>query len=125
MRASTVTTLEIASEAPSNPPLPRIAQRKPSTTPVMGFSAKIRCSLPHGVGKERPRQQAAVAEDGVGYSVGWDPGEVPEDDGEDGHRQQGLKDRPRSPQHRLLVAHLDVAPGQEVEQLAIAPQRLQ
>src|SRR5206468_12681061 len=36
-------------------------------------------------------------------------------------REQGLQHRPGDPEHGLLVAHLDVAPGQEIKDLAIAP----
>ena len=38
------------------------------------------------------------------------------------HHHQRLEDGPGRPQHRLLVADLHVAPGQEIDQLAELPE---
>jgi len=63
-------------------------------------------------------------EDGVRHVVAAGPHveQLVEDDREHDHRQEGLQDRPGHPQHGLLVADEDVAPGEEVEQLAVLPQ---
>jgi hypothetical protein len=45
-----------------------------------------------------------------------------EDEREKKHLGERLDDGPGGAQSRLLVAHLDVAPGEEVEQLAVAPE---
>src|SRR5262245_10306555 len=44
------------------------------------------------------------------------------DDPEDRHHQRGLQDGPGDAEQRLLVAYLDVAPGQEVKQIAELPE---
>src|SRR5882724_5122944 len=49
-------------------------------------------------------------------------GKLTEEQGEHQHRRQGLQDCPRGAQRRLLVAHLEVAPGQKVQQLMVGPQ---
>src|SRR5882724_8317944 len=49
-------------------------------------------------------------------------GKLTEEQGEHQHRRQGLQDCPRGSQRRLLVAHLEVAPGQKVQQLMVGPQ---
>src|SRR5436309_644216 len=48
--------------------------------------------------------------------------QVAEDDGEDDHIDDRLDDGPGGSQRGLLVAHFDVTPGQDVEQVAVAPQ---
>ena len=67
-------------------------------------------------------KQAAVGEERVRQPVGGHPGEPAEEDREDHHRHEGLQDRPGGAERGLLVAHLDVAPDQEVEQLAVLPE---
>ena len=47
------------------------------------------------------------------------PRQPAEEQTEHKHHEQRLDDRPRRPERGLLVAHLDIAPGQEIEQLAI------
>ena len=80
--------------------------------------------LRHALREQRPGDQPGEDEHRVGEAVGVDPGEPPEDHREDQHHDQGLEDRPRRPQHRLLVPHRDVAPDQEGEQLAVRPHLL-
>ena len=48
--------------------------------------------------------------------------ELAEEDAEDHHGHDRLKDRPAGAKDRLLVADLDVPPDEEKEQLAEAPQ---
>ncbi len=57
-----------------------------------------------------------------GVAVGGQLGDAAEDDGKDHHRQNRPDHRPGRADDRLLVAHRDIAPRQDVEQLAIAPQ---
>jgi len=45
-----------------------------------------------------------------------------EDDREEQRGRDRLDDRPEAAQHRLLVANFDVAPDEEVQQLAVAPE---
>ncbi len=78
--------------------------------------------LGQGVGEQPPGQQRRQGEDRVGHAAGRQLQEVAEDQAEQPHGEQGLQDRPGGPQGGLLVAHLDIAPGEEVEQLAVAPQ---
>ena len=81
-----------------------------------------------GAGEEVPGQQAAEAEDRVrarrraGLLI---PQRLVEDDREDDHREERLQHGPGDAQHRLLVADEDVAPGEEVEQLAVLPELAQ
>ena len=42
-------------------------------------------------------------------------------DAEDDHREERLDDGPGRADYRLLVAHLDVAPREEVQQFAVVP----
>ncbi len=77
------------------------------------------------VGKECPGHQRRVGEDRIGDAVRRHARQAAKEEAEDHHGQEGLDDGPGRAQHRLLVAHLDVAPGQEVEQLAIVPQLAQ
>ena len=46
----------------------------------------------------------------------------PEDHAENDHTEDWSENRPAESENSLLVEHLDVAPGEEVEQLAILPQ---
>ena len=75
--------------------------------------------------EEGPGQQAGEREQRIRKPVRADVREPPEEDREDDHRQQRLQNGPGDAEQRLLVAHLDVAPDQEVEQLAIGPDVLQ
>ena len=48
-------------------------------------------------------------------------GQFAEDDGKDHHRQKWPDQRPRGPNHGLLVADRDIAPSQHPKELAILP----
>ena len=56
---------------------------------------------------------------------GRDMGQAPQKDGKYDHHHEGLQDSPGGPQRRLFVTHFDIAPNQEVEQLAIFPDLLE
>src|ERR671919_82765 len=79
-------------------------------------------SLVEAIGEQRPRHKRREREDRVRDAVRGHPGQPAEEDTEDDHRQQGLQDRPGGTQQCLLVAHLHVAPDEEVEELPIRPQ---
>ena len=90
----------------------------------VGVADEADAGTREGAGEELPWQQPGEAEDRVGHiGRGALDAERPvEDDGEDDHRQKRLQDRPRNAHDGLLVAHEDVAPGEEVEQLTVGPQ---
>src|SRR5262249_15614622 len=75
-----------------------------------------------GVREEHPRQQARISEERVGYTVGRNTGQPAEEQREDQHRKERLNDRPRGPEQCLFVAHLDITPCQEIDQLSIRPE---
>ena len=52
-------------------------------------------------------------------------GESAEQHREDHHGQDGADHRPRDPDDRLFVAHREVAPGEDREQLAVGPESRQ
>ena len=68
-----------------------------------------------------PRHERRQREDRVGQAVGRHLRQLAEEDREDDHRHQRLDDRPGGAEHRLLVADLDVAPDEEIQQLAVRP----
>ena len=74
-------------------------------------------------GEELPWQQPGEAEDGVGQRrVGaFHADDLVEDHREDNHGEKGLQDGPGDTEHGLLVAHEDVAPGEEVKEFAVSP----
>ena len=58
-------------------------------------------------------------QDGSGAKA---PADAPEEEGEDDHQHGRLQNGPGHAEDRLLVAHLHVAPGEEVNQFAEAPE---
>ncbi len=74
------------------------------------------------IGEKGPGDQGGVAEDRVGHAVGGHLGQAAEEDAEDDHGEKGLQDSPAGAQHGLLVADLDITPGQEVGQVAVLPE---
>ena len=74
-----------------------------------------------GAGEEVPRDEGGQHEDGVRIPFGGDLREVTEHDGEDRDAPDGPKDNPSHPDGRLLVPDLDVPPGEDPEELAVAP----
>ena len=87
--------------------------------PLLGHQAVAR--LGQGVGEQLPGKQGRQDEQGVRLAVGRQLAELAEEDGEDHHGEQRLEDRPGHPQSGLLVPQLDVAQGQEPEQLPVPP----
>ena len=74
-------------------------------------------------GEETPGQHAGEDHQRIGRrAVRGQLGQFAEDDGEDHHRQERADERPGGPDHRLLVAHRDVAPSQDLKKLAVLPQ---
>ena len=71
------------------------------------------------VAEVRPRHERREREERVRHAVGRHVREAAEEDREDHHRHHRLEDGPRGAEHGLLVAHLDVAPDEEVQQLAV------
>ena len=72
-------------------------------------------------------KQPAEAEDLIRYAgrslgIALDPQQPVEHQREDDHGQERLQDGPDDPEHGLFVADEDIAPGEEVEQLAVRPQ---
>ena len=73
--------------------------------------------------EERPRQHAGEHHQRVGrVAIRRQLGDSAEDDGEDNHGQERPDHRPGSADHRLLVAHRQIAPSEHIEQFAITPQ---
>ena len=74
-------------------------------------------------GEETPRQHAGEHHQRIGRrAVRGQLGQLAEDDGEDHHRQERPDERPGGADDRLLVAHRDIAPRQDLEKLPISPQ---
>ena len=65
-------------------------------------------------------RSAKLPSDGVGNAVARKLGDAAEDEGKDDHREQRAQDGPQDPDDGLFVAHEDVAPGEEVEEFAVA-----
>ena len=55
----------------------------------------------------------------IGQAIGGDPGQAAEEEAKDHHGEEGLDDGPGRAEHRLLVAHRDVAPGEEEQQVTV------
>ena len=73
------------------------------------------------VGKVGPGDERGEVEDGVGQAVGGELGEAAEEKSEDEHVEDGLENDPEDADGGLFVAYLDVAPDEEIEELAISP----
>ena len=69
-----------------------------------------------------PVEQPDEREDRVVPVGRGDAGHLVEEEREDDHQEERLEDRPARADHRLLVADLEVAPGEEVEELAVGPE---
>ena len=63
----------------------------------------------------------AKANSGYGMAAGGHFGHAAEEDAEDDHLRERLQHGPGGAEDGLLVADFDVAPDEEIEQLAIAP----
>ena len=74
-------------------------------------------------GEQRPGQQAREHHDRVGCAaLRRQLGERAEHHGEDHHGHERPHEGPDDADHGLLVAHRDVAPGQDEEELPVAPE---
>ena len=69
-----------------------------------------------------PGNEAGEEEHRIGQIIGRHTNEVTEEDAEDQRHRQRLEQGPGEADHRLLVADLQVAPHQDVEEGAVAPQ---
>ena len=72
--------------------------------------------------EDGPRKERRAREDRIWNAVRGEVGELPEDEGEDDHRQERLDHRPGDPDRGLLVAHRDVPPDEPAQQLAVVPE---
>src|SRR5581483_11270988 len=72
-----------------------------------------------------PRQESRERKDRVRQIVRREFGEIAKDERKDNRRRQRLQRDPRDAEYRLLVAHLDIAPHQKIQQLAIFPHIVQ
>ncbi len=76
-------------------------------------------------GKVHPGKQGAVVKDGIRQPVRIHLGQFAEEKAEHHHGHEGLNHRPGRADGGLLVANLDVAPDEEIEQLARRPKLLE
>ena len=72
-------------------------------------------------GEQLPWKQSAVGENRIWHPIRRHLGKPPEDYAEDHHGHKRLKKSPSGAEGRLLVSDLDIAPAEEVKQLAIFP----
>jgi hypothetical protein len=79
----------------------------------------VRC-LAHGGSKKAPtgKDHKRIRR----RAIRWQVSQFAEKDGEDYHGQKWPDERPRRPDHRLLVAHSDVAPSQDSKKFPVTPQ---
>src|SRR5262249_15284713 len=76
-------------------------------------------------GEVHPGDQRGVSEDRVGQAFGRYASQAAEEDAEDDHRHEWLDHRPGRADRGLLIADLEIAPDEEVEQLAVLPELTQ
>ena len=88
----------------------------------VGVGHEAAAGVGEGRGEKLPGQQSAQHEQRVGRVAGGHAGELAEDEGEHRQGDGGLDQRPDDAEHGLLVAHLDVAPGEEAQQFAETPE---
>src|SRR5712692_7256285 len=74
-----------------------------------------------GGGEVGPGDERGEIEDGVGQAVGRELRKAAEEKSEDEHVEDGLKDNPEDADGGLFVADFDVAPHEEIQQLAVSP----
>src|SRR6266851_5469869 len=77
--------------------------------------------LPERAGKIRPGNQRRVKEKGIRNAAAGNVGHPSEEKRENEHCKERLDDRPGRAKGGLLITHLDVAPSEEVKQLAEMP----
>ena len=75
--------------------------------------------------EELPRQESTKCEYRIRNSVRAYADEPSKEQTKDQHHQEWLDDGPQRSECSLLVSDFDVAPGEEIEELAILPQLTQ
>src|ERR1051326_2212371 len=80
------------------------------------------CRVRNSTREELPRKQRSEREQRIRNSFGRDSGKAAEEDAEYDHHREWLKNRPDDSQSRLLVANLNVAPRQKVNEFTVRPQ---
>lgn len=89
----------------------------------VGVGDETVARLAEGIGEELPGQHAGHDEERIGDGrVGVELGNAAEDDGENHHSEEGADDSPGDTDDGLFIADEDVAPGEEIEELAKAPE---
>lgn len=78
-----------------------------------------------GIGKIGPRQQPSIDKYRIGHVIRRHFSQPSEKNGEDHHCEKRLDDGPEAAQNRLLIADLDVAFDQKIEEFAEFPEFLQ
>ena len=73
------------------------------------------------IGKELPEEKSGVDEYRIRNSVRRDLEQLPEEDREHDHCYEWLKDCPENTDRGLLVADLEIAPGEEIEKFSLVP----
>ena len=71
--------------------------------------------------KITPAGDATEVEKNLRYTVGRDPGNLPENHGEDDGRHDRLNQEPQGAQNGLLVQRNEVAVDQQQQQIPVAP----
>jgi len=74
-----------------------------------------------GVGEVGPGNESGEIENRIRQSLGWEFGEAAKKESEDEHGENGLENDPEDADDGLLVADLNVAPDEEVEELTVGP----
>src|SRR5713101_3581978 len=74
-----------------------------------------------GVGEISPGDKRGKIENGIREALGGELGEASEEKSKDEHGKDGLENDPEDTDGGLLVADLDVAPDEKVEELAVGP----
>ena len=77
------------------------------------------------VREEGPGQQSRKREKRIRNAIRLNPSKPAKKQREDDHREERLDDGPGRSQDGLLIPEFDVAPGQEIEQFPVSPQRFQ
>ena len=89
----------------------------------VGVANQAVAGLAHGGGKKLPRQVRRHDEQGIRNGARRGQlGNLAEHDGEHNRREQRPDDGPRHADDGLLVADGDIAPREDDEQLAVAPE---
>src|SRR5690606_916114 len=90
-----------------------------------GIDDETGAGVGHRIGKVGPGDEGDEGENRVGNAVGRNAGEASENDRENDHRENRLDDRPADSEDGLGVADFDVAPDEEVKQVAVSGEFLE